>query len=107
LQTFPQVPQLVVLVDRFTHAPLHMAFPETIQAFDAVIAPPPTRVRPDPTEDVVVDVVVPVVVTAAVVVTGAVVTSAGMAVQVEALQVMPDGQAFPHMPQLAELAESS
>jgi len=58
----------------------------------------------DPEETVVVTVTV--VVTAAVVVTTAVVsgvTSAGRLVQVDALQVMPEGHVFPQIPQFSAL----
>ena len=65
----------------------------------------PPRVQPVPTEEVVVDVVV--VVTAAVVVTGAVVVSVGTFEQVDALQIIPAGHAFPQIPQLPALDVSS
>jgi hypothetical protein len=53
---------------------------------------------------VVVVVTVTVVVTAVVV---SAVTSAGTFVQVDALQIMPDGHMFPQIPQLRALAVRS
>jgi hypothetical protein len=103
LHTFPQAPQFVVLVERFTQAPLQVVPPIIIQAFVAVNEPLP-RLRPDPEDPEEVVVTDTVVVTAAV---GPVVTSAGTFVQVDALQNMPVGHMFPQIPQFAALDESS
>ena len=102
LHTWPQLPQFVVLIERFTQDPSHHVFPMMRQALDAVIAPGP-KVTKGPVDEVVV-------VTAAldvVVVGGAVVASVGTFVQVDALQTMPAGQAFPQMPQFSGLDASS
>jgi hypothetical protein len=59
-------------------------------------------------EDVVVEVVVPVVTAVDVAdVVGAVVSWIAAFVQVDALQTMPAGQTFPHMPQFVALDASS
>jgi selenocysteine lyase/cysteine desulfurase len=78
-----------------------MVFPMMRQALDAVIPPGPNVVNV-PVADVVVVTATPVVV-----VTGAVVASAGILVQVDALQVIPDGHVFPQVPQLPGLDERS
>jgi selenocysteine lyase/cysteine desulfurase len=78
-----------------------MVFPMIRQALEAVIPPGPNVVNV-PGADVVVVTATPVAV-----VTGAVVISGGILVQVDALQVMPDGQVFPQIPQLSALDESS
>ena len=106
MHTFPQAPQFVVLVERFTHDPSHQALPRMIQDLVAVNVPLP-RLRPDPEdpeEGVVVTVTVVVVVP---VVTAAVVVSVGTFEQVDALQIMPAGHIFPQIPQFAALDESS
>jgi hypothetical protein len=104
LHTFPQAPQFVVLVERFTQAPLQVVPPITRQAFVAVNEPLP-RLRPDPEDpEVVVVTATPVVVVAAV---GSVVASVGTFVQVDALQNIPAGQVLPQIPQFAALDESS
>jgi selenocysteine lyase/cysteine desulfurase len=78
-----------------------MVFPMMRQALEAVIPPGPNVVNV-PVADVVVVTATPVAV-----VTGAVVASVGTFVQVDALQVIPEGQVFPHIPQLSALDESS
>ena len=96
----PHAPQLSALVVRFTQVPPQFVSPWMRQNFDA---PEPTRVRPVPTEEVVVEVVTPVDVA----VVGMVVTSVGTFEQVDALQIIPVGQTFPHVPQLLALDASS
>ena len=81
-----------LLVERFTQVPLHMVPPPRKQAFDN----PGLNGIPLITGAGVVVVVVAVVV-------GADVVSVGTFVQVDALQIIPDGHTFPHMPQLAGL----
>jgi hypothetical protein len=102
----PHAPQLSALVVRFTQVPPQFVSPKTTQLAEK--PPGLTRVRPIPTEDVIVDVVVPVV-TAVVVadVVGTVVSWVAAFVQVDALQTMPAGHTFPHMPQFVALDASS
>lgn len=106
LQTLPQEPQFVRFEERFTQSPSQRVPPRTRHAFAVTTGPKVSVVSGVADEAVVVGTAV---VTAAVV--GAVVRvlagSAGTAVQTAALQIIPEGHAFPHWPQFPALAKSS
>jgi hypothetical protein len=93
-QICPQEPQLPLLVVRFTQVLLQMVPPVRKQLFAN-----PGLNPLFPKENVGVIVVA--------VVAGAVVATAGTFIQVDALQIMPDGHWFPQIPQLPALDESS
>ena len=96
----PQEPQLPLLVVRFTQVPPQFVCPKITQFF--VTTPPsvPRLCTPEEVVPVVTGVVVSDV-------TGAVVISAGIVIQADALHVMPAGHIFPQMPQFVALDASS
>ena len=112
LHTFPHSPQFVELMERLTQVPSQFVLPKITQFFVAgPTAAVVTTWRPETVVVMVVVLVVVIVVVASAVVNEvvgmAVVASVGTFVQADALQIIPAGQTFPHVPQFSALDASS